>query len=1260
MRTLLFALAAVAALATIVTLAPEAEATHYRWGVLSWEPTETANEVKFTGNHGWRRSAFSYPNVGDTVETGVLYTGDGGAVTLRVRVTTISETNDWFIGKFVDGNGVEGIRYQYGAPNNGGQPWVAYFESCCRISPYSSGNFHVNNPDHDMRLETHVDLSVPNSSPKTILPPINQCPIEDICTIRVPVTDNDADQLFFRLSTPFEAEGAYQSFAQPGPPHAANAATIDAQTGVITWDTHGATYDPNYHTLYSMAIMVEDGHTKTPLDFFVELLAPGVSPPYWVSPPTTCDAVRTTGHGGLVTFDVRAASDDPERIVSINHLGLPEGATFVLPAPGNPVTGTFAWTPDASQIGSHLVVFTAEDDLGFQAPICTITITVLPGNYDARGFGATLVADDASLVKTPASHVRDEGERAFARVPLPVGNITAVAFDFDGEAGFPDGTSFAGHAVANSVAGVIDIPGVLYAEGVSMRAESVVDDLGAESWSDLRFAKLRIGTTEVELGDVSGPREYRVPGVATVRVHEEIDTGDGKRNANLTAHAFHVIFERPSPVRELYLVGATATVGLNVVPGDDATNGVQPGAQATDPDCVGVSGRLDPARLVVGPLVIDGDLDLVAKTGGTLMLRDLDIYVPPGEQGVVVTNTTLPLTLRNVRFHGDQILGGGGSGGGKDPAFGSHAATREFQWPDGVEDALRAQGFDPDALRPRALLPALDAEGGAGATASASAGAAGYPWAGLVLDHAGPVVVTTSRFEGMRAGIVAIDGRAPSVACSLFVGQSAAGIAILEGGQQGTLDAAPDALAITNSVFRGNGTTASVGVYADAPPTLLAITLEGNRFADLGWGGMWIEGWFLTWSEGRVALAGNVFENLGGAALSIDPAIADGVVAIDGNVVLGGHGGLAAFYGELVGTTLDVTGNLIENNSWGGVDLWRGGRSITARVSDNTLALSGWSLFGAWGPVAESRIVAAGNVLVGNDWGGFDFWSNVYASDIAFASNVGAANAWGAFEFWGGVETSAIRLLDNVIADSAWSTADWWSYIYESTISMNGNTIADLLADAAQHSGVTFWGFTYGGDIDVAGNAFLAHSGHGLAFVGRLGGTPLSVAQNAFVLNAGSGVHLGGGEIGERIVDDPQGVVIERNAFTANGVGINAAGGFGDFVGAHNAFVANGIGAMLQPGFSGSLSANTFAENDYGIYAYYAYGAIVRDNLITRSTTAGAYADGAELDARENWWGSHDGPSGIGPGAGDAVLGAVMFDPWHATPVEAVVGSVTP
>lgn len=61
--------------------------------------------------------------------------------------------------------------------------------------------------------------------------------IDSICTFRVPATDPNGDTLKWRLATSTEASGSSTAFHQPGPPNATNAATINANTGLYTWDT---------------------------------------------------------------------------------------------------------------------------------------------------------------------------------------------------------------------------------------------------------------------------------------------------------------------------------------------------------------------------------------------------------------------------------------------------------------------------------------------------------------------------------------------------------------------------------------------------------------------------------------------------------------------------------------------------------------------------------------------------------------------------------------------------------------------------------------------------------------------------------------------------------------------------------------------------------------------------------------------------------------------------------------------------------------
>lgn len=359
----------------LVVVAGSAAATHYRYGTISWEPTGNGNEVLFTGGQAWRASAFGNPAVGDVIPgEGCISTGES-CVQIYLKVNARSVVNDYFSATFVDAAGNDGIRWTYSAPNNNGQPWQVSWGSCCRISPISSGNLHVNNPDQSESLATTVDLTAPpNSSPRSTLPPINACPREALCTIPIPAADAEGDALSYRLATAGEAGDG--NYVPPGAPNAPNQAAIDGATGVLTWDTRGATVGASdVHTLYSIQVAIEDGRAKTPLDFFIEILPEGVSPPYWVTPPTPCGQTLSVAANSSLSFDVRAQSDDVARIVSVSHLGLPPGATFPTPTPANPTDGTFTWTP--TQAGTYLVVFAAEDDLGYPAPACPVTIQVL-------------------------------------------------------------------------------------------------------------------------------------------------------------------------------------------------------------------------------------------------------------------------------------------------------------------------------------------------------------------------------------------------------------------------------------------------------------------------------------------------------------------------------------------------------------------------------------------------------------------------------------------------------------------------------------------------------------------------------------------------------------------------------------------------------------------------------------------------------------------------------------------------------------------
>ncbi len=103
----------------------------------------------------------------------------------------------------------------------------------------------------------------------------------------------------------------------------------------------------------------------------------------------------------------------------------------------------------------------------------------------------------------------------------------------------------------------------------------------------------------------------------------------------------------------------------------------------------------------------------------------------------------------------------------------------------------------------------------------------------------------------------------------------------------------------------------------------------------------------------------------------------------------------------------------------------------------------------------------------------------------------------------------------------------------------------------------------------------------------------------------------------------------------------------------------SGIRLYKQGGDPGSpintqLSCNNIHSNDTGVLTNYVGASPaneVHDSDIQDNVT-GLHNTGIHtLTATENYWGAADGPSGSGPGSGDAISGAVTYSPWRSNSV---------
>jgi hypothetical protein len=410
------------ALATLVLAGTRpALATHFRYSHLSWSVV-TGRTIEFTLQSSWRRNntpsfnpcvnpttntviacsgSDGFPAPGDIIREDIgdtrLDFGDGSPTVgsgtnggLFYLVTSVDPANNWLFGLALDTARLPvidtTIQHTYAATGT----YTALISSCCRIQANAPPNAHINNPEFDYQVQTVVEVGQDNASATTALPPIVTCEQNSLCTFLVPATDPDGDTLTFRLATPSEDDGG--AFKQPGPPQATNAASVDATTGVYSWDTTGATLGPvGLNTLYSTQVVIEERDPmnnvkgRVAVDFFIQLVPHVNQPPVFSSP--VCNSIQTLPTGAPFSFNVQASDPDSGDQVTLNVAGLPAGASMTPPLPttGNPVSSVFGWTPLVSQAGNYIVTFSATDQVQQQA-LCSITLVVTSqcgdGNLD--------------------------------------------------------------------------------------------------------------------------------------------------------------------------------------------------------------------------------------------------------------------------------------------------------------------------------------------------------------------------------------------------------------------------------------------------------------------------------------------------------------------------------------------------------------------------------------------------------------------------------------------------------------------------------------------------------------------------------------------------------------------------------------------------------------------------------------------------------------------------------------------------------------
>ncbi len=372
--------------AFLILTPQEAQATHFRYGHLTWQRLNAVSDnVRFTLVNAFTRNQFSgsagdgLPAVGDIITENVggtqLFFGDGNFTgILQYKVISINVTDNWIMAQALEpGSNVKTtIDHNYPSSSNGGIPWLAEINDCCRSGA------ELNNPNGDYRVFTYVETASGNHPPTSSLPAVVNVNQSTASTFFIPGLDVDSSSVLrFRLATTAEASGS-ATFNQP------TDLTIDYNTGQVLWNT---TLNASLGNLYSCQVIIEDRDkvndtlkTQVAVDFLIHVVScvPNNSTPYFTNEDSICGAIFYVNENELVSFTVSGADDDEGDIVELNSGGLPSGATMtpVLPTSGNPVSSVFSWTPGIGSGGSYSVTFSITDNCGAQS-LCTVTITVI-------------------------------------------------------------------------------------------------------------------------------------------------------------------------------------------------------------------------------------------------------------------------------------------------------------------------------------------------------------------------------------------------------------------------------------------------------------------------------------------------------------------------------------------------------------------------------------------------------------------------------------------------------------------------------------------------------------------------------------------------------------------------------------------------------------------------------------------------------------------------------------------------------------------
>ncbi|GAM26018.1 hypothetical protein SAMD00019534_091930 [Acytostelium subglobosum LB1] len=333
-----------------------AEATHFRYGLLTWKTISNTSTVQFSLKCAFRNSYFSTVNgvnlkVGDTFSYGEVTIVDSNLFSfLETMPTNFLVNNIDLVQDIVYAENVFTMKW----PNSIWSNYIVYYEDGDRLAEL---NNNANNPWH---IETSVPMLSANwtkglhSSPVSSMMPMIDVYMGRTNTFKIPVIDSENSAFTYALSTLIESH-------PPG-------FSINA-SGVCT-------YTPTQTGLWSTQIKIGKTNpinTFIHLDFLIRVSqppAPTATPPFLVAPTPLQGQTITVEEGSTLNVVIRGQTIMPATSVNIMigevPLGMNVSSQTNTPqtVSGSTGTVTLSWKPTSSKVGVYVINIGLTDSKG--------------------------------------------------------------------------------------------------------------------------------------------------------------------------------------------------------------------------------------------------------------------------------------------------------------------------------------------------------------------------------------------------------------------------------------------------------------------------------------------------------------------------------------------------------------------------------------------------------------------------------------------------------------------------------------------------------------------------------------------------------------------------------------------------------------------------------------------------------------------------------------------------------------------------------